>query len=701
MTEDFVPETELERAYIQSIGWESHRLWRRARGSTEQEQWAVAAGLNVSRILDCAQNNRASTLVRTLESINFIVGNLNEPQKVSLFKCLADLTHRLLELDFELESKYVTVVLQLMLRLFFRAGELRGADIVCMMRLLHDIYGGPHWLAAFSFLAAETGPPPTAPIDILSDNLTDAQKEFFSDPGVAKDPTTADPPTFKSGAGSIFNDMVEVNSQSAWLDSIPVSPKFRHSFESQLPDESSSKQNLEMGTFNTLALLHQEMVKAVGQYGFRSKETASALIRIAHFSGQQNLVSVNQYLFDLTEILEDESIEIQEYDLRRLYTLTGKVQGNTQFLPIAEQLQRIIFSRREKLLGYDMSMVLPLTRLITLWNATGRLAEGQAFCELILNGVSKEFSEHDIVVRQIKSVHERVTKMHSQKAVPQLPAGPVERVVEASLNSELYEEPEEFVSMLATVAMDHFQNDRKEQAQCVLQEALAYYLECESDIARRVGEMLWLLVETDLRTIKGFRDRLIELTIPKAFDKYLQRQFVKNFGRMLKLLNKAESAEAIEVASKASFKHDGMSRLKDKSDSSFWYQLLSHGSKDEVFDTQRFQRELEEIQLKLSSSDEKPSELVLSRANYLADKLSDHYLAVGDTEEAREVITELLNIGNQNKVDVTKLLTRLARVHIAEDNICDAIAILYLAFSDLPSPYDQTGPDEQPLVLKA
>ena len=134
MTEDFVPETELERAYIQSIGWESHRLWRRARGSTEQEQWAVAAGLNVSRILDCAQNNRASTLVRTLESINFIVGNLNEPQKVSLFKCLADLTHRLLELDFELESKYVTVVLQLMLRLFFRAGELRGADIVCMMR---------------------------------------------------------------------------------------------------------------------------------------------------------------------------------------------------------------------------------------------------------------------------------------------------------------------------------------------------------------------------------------------------------------------------------------------------------------------------------------------------------------------------------------------------------------------------------------
>lgn len=46
------------------------------------------------------------------------------------------------------------------------------------------------------------------------------------------------------------------------------------------------------------------------------------------------------------------------------------------------------------------------------------------------------------------------------------------------------------------------------------------------------------------------------------------------------------------------------------------------------------------------------------------------------------------------------LLTRLARVHIAEDNICDAIAILYLAFSDLPDPYDQSGPDEEPLVLK-
>lgn len=701
MIEEFVPETELERAYVQSIGWESDRLWRRARLSAEQEHWAVAAGLNVSRILDCSQNERSSTLVRTLESINFIVGKLDESQKVSLFRCLADLTKRLLALDYDLESKYVTVILQLMLRLFFRAGELRGTDILCMMRLLHDVYGGPHWLAAFSFLAAESGPP-AAPTDILSDSLTDAQKEFFSEPGAARDPRTANPPRLQFRKGGIFSDLLEANAnKSAWDDNIPVSPKFRHSLESRLPDETPSKQNLEMGSYNTLALLHQEMVKAVGLYGFRSKETANALIRIAHFSGQQNLVSVSQYLFDLTEILEDESIEIQEYDLRRLYTLTGKVQGNTQFLPVAEQLQRIIFSRRQKLLGYDMSMVLPLTRLITLWNATGRLAEGQAFCELILNGVSKEFAEHDIVVRQIKSVHERVTKLHSQKSVPQLQLGPVERVVEASLDSELYEEPEEFVSMLAIVAMDHLQNDRKEQAQCVLQEALAYYLECGSDIARRVGEMMWLLVETDLRSIKGFRDRLIELTITKAFDKYLQRQFVRNFGRMLKLLNQKESAEAIEVASKVRFNHDVMPGLKDNDDKSFWYQLLSHGSKDDVFDMKRLQEELEEIQKRLSSSKDKPSDLLLSRANYLADKLSDHYLATGDTEKAREIVTELLNVGSQTKVDVTKLLTRLARIHIAEDNICDAIAILYLAFSDLPSPYDQSGPDEQPLVLRA
>lgn len=702
--QEFVPETELERAYIQSTSWESHRLWRRARVSAEQEQWAFAAGLNVSRVLDCALNGRKSTLIRTLESINFVIGKLDEPQKVSLFKCLAHLVNTLLENDFVLENQYVSVILQLMLRLFFRAGELRGADIVAMMRLLHDIYGGPHWLAAFSFLACESGQP-MAPTEILNDIMTDAQKVFFTDSPAAKDPKTADPPRFATGWRVMNEEEASRKKarkeekeigEAAWENDIPSCSKYGNPKDYSLPAEISASELSGASTYELLSLLHQDMVKTVGQYGFRSPETAKALIRLAHFSNQKNLVSVNQYLSDLTDILEDESVEVHEYDLRRLYAITGKVQGDEQLVSVAEQLQRIIFSRREKLLGYDMSMVLPLTRLIALWNATGRLAEGQAFCELILNGVSKEFSEHDIVVRQIKSVYERVSKLHSEKAVPQIESGPAERVVQATLNSDLYEEPEEFVSMLAIVAMDHFQNDRKEQAELVLQEALAYYFECTSDIARRVGEMLWLLVETDLRSLKGFREKLIELSIPKAFDDYLQRQFVKNFGRMLKLLNEAQGSEVISVASRVSLELVGMTGLKSGTSAPFWYRLLSQGSRDEVFDVARFQSELNDIN---TTNEGKPSGLSLSRANYLGDKLSEHFLSVGELVKAREIITDLLNIGTQTKVDVTKLLTRLARIHIAEDNICDAIAILYLAFSDLPSPYDQSDPDEQPLVL--
>jgi hypothetical protein len=91
MPEEFLPATELERAYIQSRGWESMRLWKRARLSLEREEWALAAGLSVSRILDCVLNKRKMTFVRTMESIGLIIGQLNEPQKFSLFKCLAHL----------------------------------------------------------------------------------------------------------------------------------------------------------------------------------------------------------------------------------------------------------------------------------------------------------------------------------------------------------------------------------------------------------------------------------------------------------------------------------------------------------------------------------------------------------------------------------------------------------------------------------
>lgn len=333
MPEDFVPQTELERAYIQSTGLDPRRLYDRAWQSKNRGDFAMAVGQSAALVSKSVLKNREDWLIAALELLNFGIEKLTEHQKFSLFKCCAHVVRTLFDDGFELTDKYVSVIMHLMLRLFFCAGELRGVQIVCMMRLLHGIYGGPHWLSAFSFLASESGHP-TAPIGMLDASMTDAQREFFGNSPLSMDSkkrltrenywrNKVKPPAAQPTLGAGSPNEVSVGSR-------------------KLPRNEIKTKSAQLDDF------HEDLVAIIEKHGFRSPQTVQALVRLAEFADDEKLVPVDQYLSDLAGIIEDDSVDISQFDLRRIYLVSGRVQSEKHLLPVAEKLQRLVFSRREK-----------------------------------------------------------------------------------------------------------------------------------------------------------------------------------------------------------------------------------------------------------------------------------------------------------------------------------------------------------------
>jgi hypothetical protein len=204
-------------------------------------------------------------------------------------------------------------------------------------------------------------------------------------------------------------------------------------------------------------------------------------------------------------------------------------------------------------------------------------------------------------------------------------------------------------------------------------------------------------METNLRAIQSFREKLIESSMRKAFDEYLRFRFIVHLRRLLQMLHDRLVVEDtfLYAVSISSTLDKSVSELMH---SKFWdrgvkdYSQGYSGSEPRQHQIARAEAELERL-LSLQSL----SKIDVILVNELAEGITDYFNQINQRTRSIALIERLLSLPSQTKDDTTKWLTRLAQAHIGDENICDATAVLYLAFN-IPEPHDY-DPEAEPFVL--
>lgn len=659
---EFIPESDMERLFVQTMEWPVGRLWRRVMHSAGRGQWAHAAAYTLSLALAYAENLPASNAsIETVDSLKSLLPSLNPEQRYSLFTITCVAIEKLRSDDFDFRSGVVRALRQILHSIFFSRGKVRAAH-VDMMRQLNELYGGDHWCVEF-FQQTPT------PIE----ELTGTSPEFSSSElsSIEAEETGNVPP---ASSGHIF-------------------PRDRMTFRTRLTK------------------YQDELIDSTTKYGIKSPEATHALIKLADLTHTHNAVAQNVYLMELVGILSDESVKVSQYYLRKVYYLTGRLKTDPEYARIANELQQTVFVRRARELGHDMGMTLPIARLIHYWYRSKRLTDGERLCDELLNWAMRNSTSEDVTYRQIKSALAKIQELKSRET-EELKSSGIEELkdceteeqkisemtlsADAGLDRESWQEVDEFISMLATVALDYQRHGDDANAELVMNEAIAYYRDSDSEVARRIGEMLWLLMETDLREYRSFRENLIAATIAGAFDQHLKLRLFAHLKRLLGMMQKKEAvSELLEF----------VLHQDDRTNTSLgqvMYQRLKHDSLRDQ--TQYLRRDSSPVAVMTAEEEfrqliEQPelSKVKLITANDLGEQLADHYRWNGEFKRAVEVLKALLAQPAQSKAQVMKLLTRLGQVHVASENICEATAMLYMAFN-IPDSED-FDPESEPLIL--
>jgi len=219
----------------------------------------------------------------------------------------------------------------------------------------------------------------------------------------------------------------------------------------------------------------------------------------------------------------------------RSVLMSGQIHNQETLLPLIEELERSILLRKSDQIGYDINTGPALMRLVGLWQATGTWDRGEEFCSKLLNRAREVLSADDFAVRQLQSIHDRVSQLRLGHQVD----------ASVSLRAEVYDHCEEYVLALTTLALDHLNAGRRDVAGAILQELLLFYKDCVGEPSIRVGEMLWLLTATELVDIGTFAARLIELSESRAHDRYLIERLNQQVVGLVKSVSDRSRAKSL------------------------------------------------------------------------------------------------------------------------------------------------------------
>jgi hypothetical protein len=118
MFSSFIPETELERAFVQSKQWDADLTWRRSMLYVSREQWGIGAGYMLSLALRYSFDGTVKEQAQTLASIAGLLEFLTQTEKHALFRACELVVALMLELPLKtIETTDVLLFVQLLLEI--------------------------------------------------------------------------------------------------------------------------------------------------------------------------------------------------------------------------------------------------------------------------------------------------------------------------------------------------------------------------------------------------------------------------------------------------------------------------------------------------------------------------------------------------------------------------------------------------------
>lgn len=800
---DFVPKTEMERIFVQTVGWDALRLWRRLISNAERENWSHVAAMTLSLTFVYLQQSATPTFsahrrsrleedaLGTIEYMDTVLGKLSMEEQHSYFR-LSHLALTLLaETDATFHNAPVSCILHFMHEVFVQESRPKS-DQLEQALLLQRLYACESWREQFlnEELPVCIKVTETKKFELPDLELEKAERtrqariesppnvpmpcyEFIPELGIYVE-VFGDKFVFETDARLKHHEswrlrIVKIHEdgeahRSGWrvgdvilsVNSFPITSidELRTSYSNLLPGEvvavkikrnneiksyrvslkktSSMRQHkradsnrrhelITAGHSRQFESLNSKLDECTTRYGINSDQATHALVSLASFVGRTRIFGVNIYLYELVGILENHEIFVSAFDLRRVYYLSRDIQAEPGLLDLSRKLQTLVFERRIADFGRDMGMAIPLARLVRIWSTTNRLKDGSDLCKSLQEWARISLPADDLIFRQIESAASFVKQLQMRSitaAEVELPRQQVsdnETVGEGSMSlasvkesvvepvvepDDEWKETDEFISMMALVALDHKYNQREQQSDQVLQELLAYYAECEGEDARRVGEMLWALMETDLRESKSFREGLIELSMRRAINRHRRIRLYAHVKRLVYLQRAKDKVDAT-----LRFIWEDCRSISPSFATLVYEQFLHFAVKDrkQYVTPTSSKDELEAAELEFLNifSPNRPlSQASLQFGNELGEQLSECFISAKRPAEAIDILRTLLAQPRQTRENVTLLLTRLAHAHVADGNVFEATAVLYLAFN-IPDADDYFDPESEPEVLES
>jgi hypothetical protein len=218
------------------------------------------------------------------------------------------------------------------------------------------------------------------------------------------------------------------------------------------------------------------------------------------------------------------------------------------------------------------------------------------------------------------------------------------RIIPADVRQNRFENSSKFVAMLAAAALEKCQQNTKPEGLPELLELVRFYEECSGETARYVGEMMWLLMETELCHDSDFLTRLAVLSVMKASDTYSIERFLVHIERLSSLLPDSAPIKDLEKLIHALLVGKGESFDKDI------FRVVIAGEKA------KFPMNMKQV---------------------------DAQIASGNWQFAFDLTAQLLQVKDISREDTFRLLVRSARIRIGQLDTLGGTLILYKLFFGL------------------
>lgn len=511
--EDFVPSTEMERAYVQARTWPADRAWKRAYTQMSERKFGMGVGMYLCLLDYYARRDGIKELFETCEWILMRLESLRPDERLSICKIVCSIVKSLKEDEFDIKEARLKLILRIPLAVIL--------DAVAEHRLSCALTA----LLEFSRVFEES---------VTLKQCSEIEGDFLGvalaidraiRAGTVRDKVRSS--ELKSRAEYDKEQLETINTVGE-LPTLKVEDRNPAYSVGQNPPQSFQT------SVDKLTRAESDLEAKVALFGPRSSQVAHALANLIELKAENfPALTVDAQIEQLKDIALDDSVQLSPYLMRKILSTIGSTDERQHLLSVMAIIEKSILIRREESVGLDVSLGISLWRLICLWKATDTLVEGHAYCDLLLQRLMRTRDLNDPVVRQVSSA-----TLFLSKQIKLAEKSCFESTDAVSLKQ--VDESAEFAAMLTVIALDDYQAGRWESVRLVLNELLCFYSDNIGDNSRRVGEMLWLAQETSLSKMRFCALSLIQHSQKAAKDKYLQWKLGVNVKRILEKTNDIE-----------------------------------------------------------------------------------------------------------------------------------------------------------------